>query len=126
MSPRAILARKPSVLECEYGFPGLRPAVPCCSLLDRPADPHSCYPSLTVFAAPANSFGVTPLRGRPADAVSCQDILQRYDAKEVLYVGPADDRKNVSICRPHPLQSDVQNMIRMNMRKFSRAAAMEF
>src|SRR5713101_1881982 len=52
-----------------------------------------------------------------SDSIQRQNIPQRHNALEVMYVGAADNRQEVNLTRSHAIQGHVKRVVRMDVRK---------
>ena len=69
---------------------------------------------MSFCSAQAEAFSGCPGR---INAVGIKDISQGHDAFEFVNVGPIHNGQNVDPRCAHPFQSEMQGMVRMDMRK---------
>jgi hypothetical protein len=56
-------------------------------------------------------------RSGVGDAVCVQNVLQRYDADQFVYIGAADHRQQIDLVATHALQRQVQPLIGVHVGK---------
>jgi hypothetical protein len=55
-----------------------------------------------------------------ADTIGVQNIAQCHDTFQLMHIGAAHDRQYLQMINSHPLQSKIETLIDMNMRKIAR------